>query len=268
MAHIVPAMSSQLTHQDMDPNVFSNKAFGHETVDKRMELLRLIGLTGSISQAARESGVSYKAAWQAIHTLTNLAGVALVDRAVGGAGGGGAQLTGAGKQLLEAAQQMEGARKEVLARFSGGAAQALPGTGLRTSMRNHLPCSVIQLQSTDPKDPMVRVRMRLHDGEEISSSITHESAELLGLQPGLAVVVLCKATAVRMFSGVAPACENATLLAGRVARLSRGTWRDEVVMGLPGGLQLVGFTDKTHRMRAGSKVTACIDDNAVVIALV
>lgn len=248
--------------------MFSNKALGHESIDKRMELLRLIGITGSISQAARESGVSYKAAWQAIHTLTNLAGVALVDRAVGGAGGGGAQLTPAGKQLLEAAQQMEGARKEVLARYSGGAAQALPGTGLRTSMRNNLPCRVIQLQSADPKDPMVRVRMQFQEGGEISSSITKESAELLGLQAGLAVLALCKATAVQMFSGDGPARDNANFLAGRVARLSRGTLRDELVMGLPGGLQLVGFTDKTHRMRVGSKVTACIDDNAVVIALV
>jgi molybdate transport system regulatory protein len=37
-------------------------------------VLRRVGQTGSISQAAREAGISYKAAWQAIDTLTNLSG--------------------------------------------------------------------------------------------------------------------------------------------------------------------------------------------------
>lgn len=254
----------------MTSNLFSNKALGHESTDKRMELLRLIGITGSISQAAREAGVSYKAAWQAIHTLTNLAGVALVDRVVGGVGGGGAQLTHAAQQLLNAAQQMDGARKEVLARFTGGAAQALPGAGLRTSMRNNLPCTVIELQTASRNELTVCVRMQLPGGEVLSSSITKESSELLGLHLGSSVLALCKATAVFMYGLNKPEFRNrnANFLSGRVTRMSRGTLRDEVAMGLPGGMQLVGFTDKSHHMRVGSKVTACIDDNAVVIALV
>ncbi|WP_395057766.1 winged helix-turn-helix domain-containing protein [Polaromonas sp.] len=65
-------------------------ALSHEPADKRIDILRLIGESGSISQAARDAGVSYKAAWQAIDTLSNLAGGMLVQRAVGGAGGGGA----------------------------------------------------------------------------------------------------------------------------------------------------------------------------------
>ncbi|HRL99104.1 MAG TPA: LysR family transcriptional regulator, partial [Acidovorax sp.] len=71
-------------------------ALGHALTDKRIDILKQIGGTGSISQAARVVGVSYKAAWQAVDTLTNLAGAPLVVRAVGGAGGGGAQLTEAG----------------------------------------------------------------------------------------------------------------------------------------------------------------------------
>ena len=40
--------------------------------DKRIDILRRIKETGSISEAARASGVSYKAAWQALETLENL----------------------------------------------------------------------------------------------------------------------------------------------------------------------------------------------------
>ena len=256
------------TMPGMSKDVFSIEALGHEPADKRMDILRLIGSTGSISEAARQAGVSYKAAWQAVHTLTNLAGVALVDRAVGGAGGGGAKLTAAGEQLLDAARQMDAARRDVLARFSGGAAQALPGAGLRTSMRNNLPCRVTQLMMSTPGDPMVRVVLALPPSVQITSSITRESAELLGLQPGLAVLALCKATAVRIMAGAVPAREHVNLIAGKVTRLSRGSVRDEVVMSLPGELQLVGFADHPSRLRAGSMVTASVEENAVVLARV
>ena len=243
-------------------------ALGHAPSDKRIEILRLVGQSGSISQAAREAGVSYKAAWQAVDTLSNLAGVALLVRAVGGAGGGGAHLTPAGEQLLDAARQMDSARLDVLQRFSGGAAQALSGTGLRTSMRNHLPCRVTAVQVSEAGDPMARVLMCLQEGGEITSLITLESAELLGLQSGLSVLALCKATAVTICAGLLPAREHLNQLAGRVARLSRGSLRDEVVMTLPGDLQLVGFADRPNRLRVGSKVTACVEENAVVLALV
>ncbi len=254
------------------------EALGHEAADKRLEILRLIGATGSISEAARQAGVSYKAAWQAVHTLTNLAGVDLVDRAVGGAGGGGAQLTTAGAQLLEAARQMDLARREVLARFSGGVAQALPGVGLRTSMRNNLPCQVLQLIRPSLAEPMVRVVLVLPQGGQLISSITRESAELLGLRVGLPVLALCKATAVAVRAPAVQAAEPAgangldtgaaNLMSGSVARLLRGSQRDEVLMRLPGDLQLVGFAPHPNRLRVGSKVCARVEENAVVLAIV
>jgi molybdate transport system regulatory protein len=63
-------------------------ALGHGASDKRIDILRRIGEAGSISEAARAAGVSYKAAWQAVETLTNLAGTAVVEKIVGGSGGG------------------------------------------------------------------------------------------------------------------------------------------------------------------------------------
>ena len=76
------------------------QALGSEVADKRIDILRRLGEVGSISQAARSAGVSYKAAWQALETLSNLAGTPLIEKVVGGSGGGGAQLTQAGQQVL------------------------------------------------------------------------------------------------------------------------------------------------------------------------
>ena len=97
----------------MSDSVSLANAFAHGTADKRIEVLRKIAETGSISQAAREAGISYKAAWQAIDTLTNLTGVSLVEKSVGGIGGGGAKLTADRLRLLEIAGVLEKNRQEV-----------------------------------------------------------------------------------------------------------------------------------------------------------
>ena len=96
------------------PSLALSDALGHAAADKRLEILRRVAAVGSISQAARDAGVSYKAAWQALDTLSNLAGAPLVERAVGGAGGGGARLTPAGIDVLHAAEATARVREAVL----------------------------------------------------------------------------------------------------------------------------------------------------------
>jgi len=244
--------------------LFFGSALSHEPADKRIDILRLIGESGSISQAARDAGVSYKAAWQAIDTLSNLAGGVLVERAVGGAGGGGALLTVAGRQLLAVASRLAESRRQVLA-----SAAAQPGSpvlstiGVRTSMRNQFPCRVHKLEA---KGQTVRVFLRLADGTALVSRITKASAELLGLQAEQAVLALCKATAVAVtVLDADPA--GGQHLTGHAVRISRGASGDEVSLLLDSGLQLVGFAAPGSGIKAKARVSALIDESAVVIAL-
>lgn len=253
-------------------------ALGHGPSDKRIDLLRGIARSGSISQAARDAGVSYKAAWQAIDTLTNLAGVTLVERAVGGAGGGGAVLTAQGRHLLELAEALDGARREVHARWAAGGADAAPRAdaaiarlAVRTSMRNQLPAVIEALQ---PTGRTVRAWMRLGeaaaDGGHIAAHITQESAELLGLHEGLPVLALCKATAVRVERADAvPAAAPTTgnRLDGVVTGVRRGAGGDEIAVALGAGLQLVGFAPRDVALRTRQRVAVAVDEAAVVVAL-
>ena len=240
-------------------------ALGHLAADKRVEILRLVGEGGSISQAARDAGVSYKAAWQALDTLSNLAGAALVERAVGGAGGGGARLTQAGARLLQAAGELGKAREQVLARLAGGGGNTpgLAALGLRTSMRNQLPCTV---QSIKRQGPVVQVRLELAGGSVLSSRITRESAQLLGLHAGQPVLALCKATAVEVAAAGEPA-PGRNLLRGHVTRVSRAAAGGEVALNLEGGLQLVGFAGPGSGLAVRRPAVARIDESAVVVGL-
>ena len=73
----------------------------------RVALLEEIDSTGSISEAARHMGMSYKKAWRLVEAMNTLAAVPLVIRTSGGSGGGGTTLTDKGRQLVDAFHAIE-----------------------------------------------------------------------------------------------------------------------------------------------------------------
>lgn len=244
------------------------EALGHESTDKRIDILRRIGEGGSISEAARRAGVSYKAAWQAIETLSNLAGTPMVEKAVGGSGGGGAVLTSAGRRVLEAAAMLDQARAGVLALLKPGTRGEQGGPGLaamalRTSMRNQFPCVVKTLSATGG---LVRVGLALPSGGLLYSRITRESAQLLQLKRGLHVLALCKATAVRVAPQIGPT-DSLNVVMGSVSRVSRSAQGGEVSLQLDGGVGLVGFSEKDPKLKLGHRAMASIEESAVVVAI-
>lgn len=69
--------------------------------DGKINLLELISETGSISKAAKELAMSYKAAWDIVKEFNTYFGKEIVLREKGGKGGGGASLSESGKKLIE-----------------------------------------------------------------------------------------------------------------------------------------------------------------------
>lgn len=257
-----------------DKNRALTEALGHAASDKRLDILRGVGASGSISQAAREAGISYKAAWQAIDTLTTLSGLPLVERTVGGSGGGGARITAHGRQLLALADELVQARDQVLARFAG-AGQLAGGLGLRTSMRNQIPCQVLRCRKL-ARDRMAWVELRTASGAILTSCITRESADLLGLAPGVRLLVLCKATAVhvqaleslaREADGPLASDGMVCQLEGVVERVAKGKGMDEVVLALDGGGYWVGFATHPFDCAPGERAIASMNANALVLGL-
>ncbi len=73
----------------------------------KVELLALIGQTGSINRAAKRMGMSYMRAWSLVQTMNRCFKQPLVFAAHGGKGGGGAELTESGRRVLTLYRQME-----------------------------------------------------------------------------------------------------------------------------------------------------------------
>jgi len=78
----------------------------------KVELLERIRETGSIAAAGRQMSMSYKRAWGLVETLNAAFREPLVDSARGGPGGGGAQLTPAGEEVLRLYRALEASARE------------------------------------------------------------------------------------------------------------------------------------------------------------
>jgi molybdate transport system regulatory protein len=71
----------------------------------RVQLLEAIEATGSISAAAARMQVQYRRAWERLDEMERGLGIQLVERHIGGPGGGGARLTDAGRQFVACFQE-------------------------------------------------------------------------------------------------------------------------------------------------------------------
>jgi molybdate transport system regulatory protein len=81
----------------------------------RADLMQFIAETGSISEAARRMGMSYKRAWGLVQALNEGFGSALIETARGGKEQG-ALLTDAGRDVLERYRGMQEATRKAIAR--------------------------------------------------------------------------------------------------------------------------------------------------------
>lgn len=71
------------------------------------QLLRLVDETGSLQTAAARMEMSYSKAWKIVRKAEQQVGFPMMERRVGGAGGGSSQLTTNGKTFLERYEQFQ-----------------------------------------------------------------------------------------------------------------------------------------------------------------
>jgi molybdate transport system regulatory protein len=75
----------------------NGKAFG----EGPCELLKRVGKSNSLHQAAIEMEMSYSKAWKLIQTMEKRLGFVLLDKKIGGPSGGGSHLTPKAKELMK-----------------------------------------------------------------------------------------------------------------------------------------------------------------------
>lgn len=242
----------------------------------RIELLTQIASSGSITQAAKAVGISYKSAWDAVEAMNSAAGSPLVARSTGGKGGGGTQLTAAGQQLIEAFQHYQREHQAFLQRLGADSRlepylQIMERLRLRTSARNQLLARVCNIQADGLND---RIELELHgSAQHLSALITHGSTERLNLQLGAEVFALIKASWVNLLpADGAPVHAEPNQLTGSVHTLEPGELESELHLQLPGGAHLTAMLSNSQlssrQLVSGEQVSVQINPEQIILCSV
>ena len=241
----------------------------------RVELLARIAECGSITQAAKAMKMSYKAAWDAIDTMNNLAGEPLMERLAGGKGGGGTRLTQRGEQLVANFRTIEREHRrfiEQLGRQAEGIADDLlliRNMAMKTSARNQFLGVVTAVKQGAVND---EIELEVAGGQRIVAIITRESTENLGLAVGASAFALIKASSIVLVTDDKDAKFSArNRLAGTVSRLQPGAVNTEVVIDLPGGGAVAAIvtldSGKALGLAVGKPAAAIFKASSVILGV-
>lgn len=242
---------------------------------RRVALLAEIARLGSITQAAKAVGLSYRGAWNAVEDMSNLAGEPLLDRTVGGTGGGSTRLTTRGEKLVRNFAMIREEHARFVDRLNRQARgltadySLLGSIAMKTSARNQFAGIVRAVRGGAVND---EIELQVIGGLRIVATVTHASRIELGLDVGAKAFALVKASSVLLMTeaaGVRLSARNQ--LAGSVTRVVRGAVNSEVVLDLPGGGSVAAIitnaSAKVLRIAAGSAATAVFKASSVIVGV-
>ncbi|RMQ42910.1 Helix-turn-helix, Fis-type:molybdenum-binding protein [Pseudomonas cichorii] len=217
---------------------------------QRIELLQHIAEQGSITRAAKSAGLSYKAAWDAIDELNNLAQKPLVERSVGGRGGGGAKLSVEGERVLRLYQRLQTLQAQVLEATEESAdLDLLNRLTLRTSARNQLLGRIVSINRQGHND---HIRLQMAGEIFIEAQITHDSTLRLDLHIDTDVVALIKAGWLELYPHEHEETNGNNCLFGLIeAVLEAQDGPSEVRINLPGGQTLCALAPSGQLLALG-----------------
>lgn len=249
--------------------------------EPRIRLLEAIGVHGSLSRAAKDVPLSYKAAWDALDAMNNLSEAPLVVRTTGGRHGGGTQLTDHGREIIALYRAMESSQQDILNQLAvtpAGSSQAadqpdslrtlIRRMSVRTSARNQFVGTVAALEDAGG---MVDVRLALAGGDAIVASITPASVENMGLAVGSEAYALVKAPWVLVSPRPQRRSAARNVLAGTITDMQPpGAASTQVSLTTPNGRIVVASMANTlvaqHGLCTGHAAFASFSTESVILA--
>jgi molybdate transport system regulatory protein len=218
--------------------------------------------------------LSYKAAWDSVEAMNNLAEHPLLIRTTGGTHGGGSHLTEHGRELVRLYRLLESGYRRMLTQMQAQLAdlsklnELMQAITMRTSARNQYRGRVAAVRKGAVNSDVV---LDLGDGLSISANITNDAVEELGLAPGRNAVALIKASFVLLTPDADARVSARNKLRGAVAQIIPGAVNAEVKLQLAGTrvLTAVITLDALEELNlvVGTACTALIKASHVLIAV-
>jgi molybdate transport system regulatory protein len=248
---------------------------GGDLSARRIALLEAIGELGSIASAAKQLGMSYRSAWDAVDEMNNMWETPLVAKSPGGSHGGGTQLTPQGRDLIASFKLMQ----QEYRRFTDGLTrnlgkfnlmqQSMLRLSMRTSARNQFQgkVEVISLGEINSE-----ITLAINERVRLTASITSESVESLGLTLGSEAYALIKASFIILIPNDDKIVTSArNRLCGIVRELRHGSISSEAIIELDGGKTLAAVITKesaqASEFQCGSHVCALVKASHIILGV-
>jgi molybdate transport system regulatory protein len=245
------------------------------TLDTRMlSLLKAIENSGSINQAAKDLGLSYKGTWQIIERANNFSPKALISTATGGRKGGGTSLTTAGQALLKLYTELEAEHKiflqQINQRLESSAEMLLllkPLT-IKASATNQLFGTVAAIHNGGIG---AEIFVTLKGGEQIVVSLTQSELELLKPKIEQNVLVIINSTDITLLTDFQDNRISArNCLPGTVIRIIDDGVDSEVAIRIGADNSIVAMITQVSaeslNLKLGVSAHAVFKSNAVILA--
>lgn len=244
------------------------------SLDSRMiGLLRAIEQSGSLNQAAKQAGLSYKGAWQMMERANNVAPKVLVTTSTGGSKGGGTCLTAAGHSLLQLFTRLEQRHRQFLQQLNRDLADdpdarmLLKRLVIKTSATNQLFGTITAIQAGAVN---AEVLVELKGGEQVAAMLTLTELESLETGIGDDVALLINDPEIIVITDSdSHALSARNCLRGTVIRVQYDGVDSEVVIQLPSGESLVATITQASAeslaLRPGIPAHAVFKGNAVIL---
>ncbi|MDG4597467.1 MAG: TOBE domain-containing protein [Candidatus Contendobacter sp.] len=242
---------------------------------RQIALLRQIAATGSITHAAKAVDLSYKAAWDAVNAMNNMAEQPLVASATGGKHGGGSRITEYGLRQIQLYDIVENEYRRFVGRLNEKVHDVDELTNfmrrlmMQTSARNQFLGRVTGL-NIGPINAEIGVD--IGGGDHITALITRGSVENLGLQEGSEVFALVKASSVIIVAGEPKLKLSArNQLRGTVSDCKKGAVNGEVTLQLAGGKTVTATITNASidglALKEGDPAVAVIKSSSVILGV-
>jgi molybdate transport system regulatory protein len=239
----------------------------------RIAILEAIAQQGSITNAAKALGFSYKAAWDAMAAINNLLPQPAVITQAGGQRGGGAVVTDEGLRLIVAFRRLEAKLTRISTLIAEEGLDTDPdllfwSVAMKTSARNVLRCTVTEVRRAAVN---VEIIMKLSDEHSIIAVITNDSVRELGLEPGREVIALVKSSFVMLAAGEdALRISTPNRIVGTIAGRVDGGVNSEITLDLGSGKTLVSVITKASAdelsLNIGDRTCAFFNPSHVILA--
>lgn len=236
----------------------------------RIELLKRIDTTGSMNAAAKEMKMSYKAAWERVNSMNELADQPLIERQTGGKGGGGTKLTPYAHELIKTYEKLNDLHRQFIERFSQAAdspehlAKILNRLFLSTSARNQLLCKITHISYDNI---YAKITMQLNPSQQLTSTITATSMNNLNLNIGDDIYAIIKSSDVKISKENPNKIDKCNIVEGIVTQIQSNETHSELNLQVDKKKELVMLV--THKelesIKIGDTIYALIDYNKIII---